>query len=629
MTETPPAAAPNSAGAAKTIPTMVLSGEDRYRDHPVCRTKYDGSYQDITWQDFANELNLFARGLLTVGFQPGDRAGIMSPNGPDWVWSDIAIQACGGISVPVYHTESLSNTLYILNNSGCRFLFIWSPLVAEEILHHLDEIPELEKIILLRGRIDHPKTILIGDFIADHSTESKPELAQRLNALEPGNLASIVYTSGTTGPPKGAMLTHDNFLSNVRDCVKLFDLGPKDTCLSFLPLSHVFERMAGYYLMLHQGVTIAYAESIDSVPVNLLEVRPTAMISVPRLYEKLFARVMDKVVSSSWLKRTLFFKSLDLCKSRIAFELVHKPVPAWLKLLTDLARKKVFSKLRAPLGGRLRFFVSGGAPLAPNVAEFFLAAGIPIYEGYGLTETSPVIAANTSMNQRIGTVGQVLPNTQAKIAADGELLVSGPGVFLGYWNSPEKTREVFSGDWFHTGDIATLDNDGFLTITDRKKDLIVTAGGENIAPQLLEKLFKTDKFIANVMVYGDRRPFLTALLVPNFDNLSRYAEMKQIDYLTHCDLVNHPQILALIRRRIEKLQTGQPGFMQIKRFTLLSRDFLAESGELTQTLKIKRKVVVKKFSQIVESMYMAKDHGIHDHGFCIIDEEGPNQNGTN
>jgi long-chain acyl-CoA synthetase len=334
----------------------------------------------------------------------------------------------------------------------------------------------------------------------------------------------------------------------------------------------------------------------------------------------MFARIMDKVLTGSWTRRKIFFTSLNLCKIRVQRELAQEPVPVALKFLTDLMRDKVFCRLRTPLGGRLRFFVSGGAPLAQNVVEFFLAVGLPIYEGYGLTETSPVIAVNTPAAQRVGTVGLVLPGTQIKIADDGEILVSGPGVFQGYWNSPEQSREALQDGWFHTGDIGKLDRQGFLSITDRKKDLIITAGGENVAPQLLEKRLKTDKFISNALVYGDRKPFLTALLVPNFDNLSRYAHMKKINFLTHCDLVNHPKILELIRRRIEKLQYGQPGFMKIKRFTLLSRDFLADSGELTQTLKIKRKVVAKKFHQIVESMYMAHDHNIHDHGLCIMDD---------
>jgi len=544
----------------------------------------------------------------------------MAPNGPNWVWADIAIQACGGISVPVYHTESLINTLYILNNSTSRTLFLWSPLVAAELLQHLDELPGLETIILLRGESAHPQVVLLKDFLVGENPELDRELRRRLDSTGGEALASIVYTSGTTGPPKGAMLTHQNFLSNVRACAQLFQLGPEDSCLSFLPLSHVFERMAGYYLMLHQGVTIAYAESIDSLPVNLLEVRPTVVISVPRLYEKTYARIMDKVVSGSWFKRKIFFRTLALCTVRITRELAGQPVNPLLRKLTDILRDLVFSQLRTLLGGRLRFFVSGGAPLARDIAEFFLAAGIPIYEGYGLTETSPVIAVNTPQAQRPGTVGRVLPGTLVDIADDGEILVAGPGVFQGYWQRPEQTREAFNAGRFHTGDIGELDAQGFLAITDRKKDLIVTAGGENVAPQILEKLLKTDKFIANALVYGDRRPFLTALLIPNFDNLSRYARIKKIDFLTHCDLINHPQILALMRRRVEALQQGQPGFMQIKRFTLLSRDFLAENGELTQSLKIKRKAVAKKYHQIIESMYMQQDHGIHDHGFCILDE---------
>ena len=603
-----------------TIPHMVLSGDERYSDHPVCRTKYSGAYHDITWPDFTKGVHAHARGLLAAGFSIGDRAAIMAPNGPNWVWADIAIQACGGISVPVYHTQSLTNSLYILSNSTSRTLFLWSPLVAAELLQHHEELPDLKTIILLRGELDHPQVVILKDFLVDENQDLDRELTLRLDSARGEDLASIVYTSGTTGPPKGAMLTHHNFLSNVRACARLFPLGPQDTCLSFLPLSHVFERMAGYYLMLHQGVTIAYAESIDSLPVNLLEVRPSVMISVPRFYEKMYARVMDKVVSGPWLNRKIFFRILAMCTARITRELALQPVSPLFRKLTDILRSRIFGHLRTPLGGNMRFFVSGGAPLARDIAEFFLAAGIPIYEGYGLTETSPVIAVNTPLAQRLGTVGQLLPGTQVKIAADGEILVMGPGVFQGYWESPEQSREAFQDGWFHTGDIGELDAQGFLAITDRKKDLIVTAGGENVAPQILEKLLKTDKFISNALVYGDRRPFLTALLVPNFDNLSRYARIKKIDFLTQCDLINHPQILALMRRRVEALQQGRPGFMQIKRFTLLSRDFQAESGELTQTLKIKRKVVAKKFHLIVESMYMQQDHGIHDHGFCIVDQ---------
>jgi long-chain acyl-CoA synthetase len=598
---------------------MVLACADLYRKHPVCREKRAGTFQDIDWPEFEASLHSYARGLMQLGVKPQERVAIMAPNGPNWVYADLAIQACGAVSVPVYHTEGLQNILYILEDSESRHLFIWSPVVAEDLLLHQDDIPHLEKIILLKGRLDHPKVINLEKFLSAKGDDFDAQVNTTLSGLDADELASIVYTSGTTGPPKGVMLTHRNFISNVTACSKLFDIGPTDTCLSFLPLSHVFERMAGYYMMLNRGATIAYAESIDSVPANMLEVRPTVMISVPRLYEKMFSRVMERVVASRWLKRKLFLSALSLCKKRLALEQEKQPVSWGLCKITDLARRAIFSKLREPLGGQLRFFVSGGAPLTRQVAEFFLAAGIDIYEGYGLTETSPVIAANHAGAIRLGTVGRPLPGTEVKLGKGDEILASGPGIFLGYWRKPEQTREVLTDGWFHTGDIGELDNDGFLSITDRKKDLIVTAGGENVAPQVIEKVLKADKFIANIMVYGDRRPFLSALLVPNFDYLARYAKMKKIDFLTNCDLVNHPRVLNLVRKRIETLQAELPHYQQIRRFTLLSRDFSAEDGEVTPTLKLRRKVVAQKFRQVIEGMYLATDHGIHDAGFCIID----------
>jgi long-chain acyl-CoA synthetase len=282
----------------------------------------------------------------------------------------------------------------------------------------------------------------------------------------------------------------------------------------------------------------------------------------------------------------------------------------------------VFAPLREHLGGRLRFFVSGGAPLGRDIAEFFFAVGLPIYEGYGLTETSPVIAANTPQHFRLGTVGRPVPGTEVRIADDGEILARGPGVFQGYWNQPEQTAEVFDDGWFMTGDIGHLDADGFLAITDRKKDLLVTAGGENIAPQVLENVFKTDKFITNVLVYGDRKPYLTALIVPNFDNIEKFAKEHRIDFLNHCDLVNHPQVLRLIRDRIDLHQVNMPPIQRIKRFTLISRDFSGSEGEVTPTLKIKRKVVARHFHRVLEEMYLPHDHGVHDNGFCIVEKEG-------
>jgi long-chain acyl-CoA synthetase len=431
----------------------------------------------------------------------------------------------------------------------------------------------------------------------------------------------LIYTSGTTGLPKGVVLTHANILKNVEAVTTVFDIGPYDSCLSFLPLSHVFERVDGYYLMLLQGAVIAYAESIDTVPQDLVEVQPTIVISVPRLYEKMYARIMERVLEGSFIKKQLFFSALKIGSAYSKTILAGERPDRFLKFGIAVARRLVFSKLHQKLGGRLRFFISGGAPLVQNVSEFFHAAGLPIYEGYGLTETGAGISVNSEDNMRIGTVGKAFPGTEIRIAEDGEILLRGPGIFKEYWNLPEQSAEAFVDGWFKTGDIGEVDSDGFLSITDRKKDLIVTAGGENVAPQFLENLCKSDKYLSNAMVYGDRKPYLIALLVPNFENLEKYAKFKGIDYLNECGLISHPRILDLIRRRLDRLQAELPPYNQIKRFTLISRDFLGVEGEVTPTLKIKRKVVSTRFEKLLEGMYLPKDFETHDSGFCIIDDK--------
>jgi long-chain acyl-CoA synthetase len=601
-----------------TLPRMILGQARRLDQHTALRHKHQGKYQDISWARLDETIRLFARGLLALKLQPGQRVAIVAPNGPDWVYTDVATMACGAVSVPVYHTSGITAIRHIVEDSQCQVIFVHSPLVAEQIIAHRKSMPHLHQVVLLEGRTDLPEVLDREAFLAGADPVAAAEVASRLAAGRGSDLASLVYTSGTTGLPKGVMLTHDNFLSNIRACVELFQLDEKDQCLSFLPLSHVFERMAGYYLMLYCGTVIAYAESFDTIPTNLAEIRPTIAISVPRLYEKMYARIMERVLSGPWLRKQVFFGALRLSRSVVTRELAGQP-PQWLlKRLAELAKKTIFAKLREHLGGRLRFFVSGGAPLSKEIAEFFLAAGIPIYEGYGLTETAPVIAANYPGHLRPGTVGQPIPGTEVRIAGDGEILVRGPGVFQGYWNQPEATAEAFVDGWFMTGDIGELDRDGYLAITDRKKDLIVTAGGENISPQFLENLLKTDKFIANAMVYGDRKPYLTALLVPNLENLENLARNRHIDFLDACDLVNHPDSLELIRDRLNQLQGNLPPFQRIKRFTLLSADFSRD--EVTPTLKLKRERITKHFHQLLEGMYLATDHGIHDSAFCVVEE---------
>jgi len=605
----------------ETLPRMVLEQCQRLAERTALRRKEKEEWVDISWQSLGDSTRAFGRGLLALGLQPGERVAIMAPNSPEWVYADLGSMACGALSVPVYHTEGLANILHILRDSQSRFLIIHSPLVLRDLCERIDDLPDLQWIIHLEGEADCDRCLPVAEFLRRAQETPAAALEESLAAGKAGDLATLVYTSGTTGPSKGAMLTHANFLSNVEACSALFPIGPGDECLSFLPLSHVFERMAGYYFMLRREVVIAYAENFESVPANLAEVRPSVVISVPRLYEKMYARVMERVLSGPWLKKQLFFAALGAGKALVDKENKGEVPGALLQASVALARRVVFAPLRQHLGGNLRFFVSGGAPLGRDIAEFFFAVGLPIYEGYGLTETSPVISANHPQSVRFGTVGRPIPGTEVQIAEDGEIWARGPGVFKGYWNRPNQTSEAFGDGWFKTGDIGTIDADGFLAITDRKKDLIVTAGGENVAPQVLENLFKTDKFIANVMVYGDRKPFLTALVVPNFENVEKFAREQGIDYLNHCDLVNHPQVLALVRQRVDHLQEKMPAIQRIKRFTLISRDFTAADGEITPTLKIKRKVVSQHFHQVFESMYLPQDRGVHDSGFCVVEGE--------
>lgn len=601
-----------------TLPRMVLRLTERFGPKTAMRRKQDGRYQDISWSQLGDQARAFSSSLIDLGLNPGEQAAIMSPNCPEWVYADLGIMAAGGRTVPVYHTESFKTILHILQNSQSRFFFTHSPHFARQLVQHLSRVPQLEKIILLDGDDNHDHILNLKEFLRRGKNLPPACVDKTLAEGQRDDIATLVYTSGTTGEPKGAILTHDNILSNIEACCQLIKMDGRDECLSFLPLSHIFERMGGYYMMLHQGVIISYAESVDTVPANLLEVQPTIVISVPRLYEKTYNRILERVTTGPWLKKQIFFLALRTGKIHVKNQQQDRKSGWLLTLAMALFNKLVFSKLKEHMGGKLRFFISGGAPLVKDIAEFFLAIGIPIYEGYGLTETSPVIAVNYPGHHRIGSVGRPLDNLSLKFSEEGELQVEGPSVFKGYWNQPEKTAEALCDQRFSTGDIGHLDQDGYLFITDRKKDLIVTAGGKNIAPLELENQFKADKFVANVMVYGDRKPYLTALVVPDFEALQKYADYKRIDFLDHCDLVRHPQVLNLIRRRLDHLQREVPSYKQIKRFTLLSRDFIAEEGEVTPTLKLKRKQISKNFAMVLEDIYRNQSQAIHDTSYCVM-----------
>jgi long-chain acyl-CoA synthetase len=421
-------------------------------------------------------------------------------------------------------------------------------------------------------------------------------------SILPDDLATIIYTSGTTGVPKGAMLSHHNLVNNIETLHTLVDFNSGDRALSFLPLSHVLERMCTH-AWLYVGACIAYAESLDTVADNLMEVRPTIMVGVPRFFDKFYAAVIDSVLASPNLQRKIFFWALEVGRKYVQLKLNHRQLPAWLKFRYQLAARLVFSKIVERTGGRVRFFVSGGAPLSKEIAEFFYALGILVIEGYGLTETSPVISLNTLTDFKFGTVGKILPVEEVKFAPDGEILVRGPNVMKGYFNKEAETKEAFEDGWFKTGDVGYLDQDGFLVITDRKKDIIVTSGGKNVAPQPIENALAASPYIANAVVVGDRRKFVSALIVPDFEKLKKYAAENDITFSSDKELVEKPEIYEFFMKETNRLTPHLASYEKIKKIIIIDRDFEIEAGEMTPTLKVRRKVVEEKYKPLIDRLY--------------------------
>jgi long-chain acyl-CoA synthetase len=590
----------------RTLCDILTNLEARYRKPDLLRYKADGAWRDIPTEDFAATVRRLGLGFLSLGVQRGDRVAILSENRPEWTACDHAILNIGAVNVPIYPTLLTEQVRFILDDSQARALVVSTAAQLEKVRPVLSSLPELKHLVLLDAHLDPPPGALTWAGLlrqGEAAERSDPGRFQTARAaVAPGDLASVLYTSGTTGDPKGVMLTHANFASNVNTTLRIIPFSSDDVTLSFLPLTHVFERMVEF-AYLAAGASIAYAESIEAVPQNISEVRPTVVASVPRLFEKVQARVLDTVRASPAVRRLIFALGLRVGRDRALALLDGRPVPLLARLLHPVTDHLVFTKLREKLGGRLRFFISGGAPLAREVAEFFYAAGIRVLEGYGLTETSPVIAVNTLDRTRLGTVGPVIPGIEVRIAGDGEILVRGPNVMKGYFRNDAATREAIVDGWFHTGDIGVIDADGFLAITDRKKEVLKTSGGKMVAPQPIENLLKSDRFISQAVLIGDRRKFISALIVPDMQWMESYAKHKQIPYARLADLLRDERILDLYRRRIEAKMAGLPSYETIKKFRLLPRELTQESGELTPTLKLKRRIIEKKYADTIESMY--------------------------
>jgi len=593
----------------RTLTELFFGSMDRFAARPVVmRIKRDGAWTDLSFTGLLAQVHQFSVGLLELGVRPGDKVAILSENRPEWAVTDYACLAARCADVPVYPTLPARQIEYILRDSGAVAICCSSAAQLGKILEIRGDLPTLKHIIVFDaeaatgGALPFPAVLDKGKAALD----KYPAWRRDALSVGPDDLATLIYTSGTTGDPKGVMLTHGNITSDVVAGLQVLDLQTTDECLSFLPLSHIFERMAGHYCMMQMGAIINYATSIEAVPIEMGELRPTVVCSVPRLYEKIYARVLENAMAGSPLKQKIFLWAKRIGEAWAELHIEGEAIPASLAVKYTVAHKLVFSKLVARVGGRLRFFVSGGAPLSADIARFFYAAGLPIMEGYGLTETSPVIAVNGFGRARFGTVGRVVPGVEVKIAPDGEILTRGPNVMAGYYNKPEATAEVMDkGGWFHTGDIGELDADGFLRITDRKKDIIVTAGGKNIAPQPIENLVKTNPMVLNAVMIGDKRKFPIMLVVPNMEAVRKWAEAEgmtgRTDQSLLGDVVVHNKLTGEIRKTLRDLaQYEMP-----KKFLLLDHDFSIEAGELTPTLKVKRRVVEKLHHARIEELYAA------------------------
>ena len=591
----------------ETLAQLFFGAIDRFSTkRAALRYKTGDQWRDITHQELARRVQHAALGLRELGLVPGDRVAILSESRPEWAIADLACLTVQCADVALYPSLMPHQIEYLLNDAGARAIFVEDRAQYDKIAEIRDQVPQLEHIIIF----DTPDTAIdavafdqLSQIGAGVEVKYSTYKADAL-AIPPDALATLIYTSGTTGEPKGVMLTHRNLTTNVLAALQVLPVGPDDVCLSLLPLSHSFERMAGFYVMLHAGVTINYAEGIDAVVHNLLEVKPTVVLSVPRLFEKMYSRVLEKALSGGVVKKRMFMWARRTADRWADLKLAQKPVPVALAVSYRLAHRLVFSKLKAATGNRLRFFVSGGAPLSPEIAKFFYAAGLPILEGYGLTETSPVITVNPLEAPRIGTVGLPLPGQEVRIAADGEILTRGPNVMSAYYNKPEKTAEAIDAEgWLHTGDIGELDDDGYLRITDRKKDIIVTAGGKNIAPQPIENRVKGSTFVSNAVMIGDKRKFSIVLVVPEVSALAKWARQRKLAVPDPERMLELPDITAKLEREVMVTLRDLASYQMPKKVVIVEEDFTVENGMLTPSLKIKRKVIEENYRDRIDACY--------------------------
>src|ERR1700741_1653442 len=586
------------------LPSRFLGVVDQFPSPRAQMFRRAGRWEVISSQEFLRRVAGLANCLVELGVKPGDRVALFAPNCPEWHTAEFAISGSGAVTVPVYFNESPDRAAYILNHSQAEVLFIAGKSQLQKFLQIRDQLPNVQQVIVSDGADSAPSEFLHYEtLILTSGPNEISAYRKRVAQVLPTQLASIIYTSGTTGEPKGVMLTHNNFSSNVTDSCRDIQIRPEtDLAVSFLPLAHVYGRTLDY-LYIFQGCPVAYVEAVENVAQALLEVHPTVLAAVPRFFEKIYARLMEQGSKNTGFKRRIFEFAMNTAREAALWRCGEESASLAVQLRWAIADRLVYSKIRAGTGGHLRLVLSGGAPLSKALGEFFWAIGIPIYQGYGLTETSPVLTSNHPQN-RAGSSGRPIRNVQLRIADDGEILAKGPCVMQGYFKSPESTREVLSDDgWFKTGDVGYLDKDNYLFITDRKKDLLKTAAGKFVAPQPIENTLKTSPYILNAMVVGDQRKFIVALIVPNPPTLSAKLAEENLKCPTNAELAAHPRAHAIIQDEVTRLTAHLAQYENIKRFALLPDDFTFDSGTLTFTMKLKRRVAEKQYHELIDKLY--------------------------
>ncbi len=596
--------------AFTTVSQMFNNSTTKYFNKALYYYKKDSQWIGLTGREIKYTVKDIAFGLLSLDVKHGDRVSILSNNSPKWAMCDYGAIISGSATVSIYPTLIASQILYILFDSGTKVIFVENQEQLDKIVEIKDQCPQLLQIIVLDDSYDGSEEFVMNfsNFLnvgTNYAKDSELDFENDLiPASKPDDLLTLIYTSGTTGNPKGVMLSHKNLMTNVDATVNSVKFTESESFLSFLPLSHVFERMGGHFSAFSVGGIVYYAESIESVPDNLIEVKPSIVLSVPRLYEKIHAKIIEGLKTAPPIKRKLFNWATKTGSDVSTLELAGEPIPFGLKLQYKIADKLIYSKIKAKMGGNLRFFVSGGAPLSQEIAEFFASVGVTILEGYGLTETSPVLTCNTENYKRFGSVGKPLYNIDIKIADDGEILAKGPSIMLGYYNNEEATKEVLESDgWFHTGDIGEIDQDGFLKITDRKKSLIVTSGGKNVAPAPLENTVIASPYVEQIVAIGDKRNYISALIAPCFENVKKYLHENGKEISSNEAIIDHPDVIELFTKIIDNAMRKFSKYEKIKKFALIPRILTLEKGELTPTLKVVRKVVVENFKDEIENIY--------------------------